>query len=185
VLQMWHFMPESTHGAEEPLPDPQDILQGAARELGLDEGKKPSLFEGLPEEQVSPEEAPIFDGRYIAGACLEQIYNIVLRHTPPGAPILLSRGDVRWLHCESKSTVRKAWAQEKLPEPYPDFSMMHLVGDARRQIAHLSELKRFHETDVFDGALYVCEHVGYVIERALADAEPDPQYLGGDSGSKA
>lgn len=176
---IWHFMPERTHGASEPLPEPEEIIQSIAKQLGVDAKKKPTLFEGLPEERLFPEEAPTFDGRYIAGACLEEIYNISLRHTPPGAPILLSRGDVRWLYRNYRQTAEEAW-QHTIPlEPFPDFTLTHLLGATKRQIAHLSELKRFHESYVFDPALHTYKHIGFVIERAIADSDPDPQYLGG------
>src|SRR5205823_13028345 len=131
-------------------PEPDDIVKGIAKQLGLDPHKKPSLFEKYPQSQLFPEEAPTADGRYIAGTLLDQIYNIVLRHTPPGAPILLSKGDVRWLHREFKQLVEGAW---DLPEPCPDFTLTHLLGATKRQIAHITELKRFHESQVFDPAL--------------------------------
>jgi hypothetical protein len=157
------------------LPEPEEIIRGITAELGLDRKKKPKLFEGPPVERLFPEEAPTFDGRYVAGACLEEIYNIVLRHTPPGAPILLSRGDIRWLHREFKKITQDAW---DLPEPYPDFTLTHLLGAAKREISHLSELKRFHESDTFDPALRTYGHLHFVIERAIHDGDPDPQYLG-------
>src|SRR4051812_17650432 len=112
-------MPE--HGGHEPpeLPEPDEIITRIADELGLDPSKKPRLFEEeYPQKQLFREEAPTPEGRYIAGACLNEIYNIVLRHTPPGAPILLSKGDMRWLHREFKQIVAEAW---DLPEPVPDF----------------------------------------------------------------
>jgi hypothetical protein len=168
-------MPERNHGNHEPLPEPEDIIEGISRELGLDPQKKPELFEGLPEEQLFPEEAPTVDGRYIAGACLEQIYNIILRHTPPGAPILLSKGDVRWLHREFKKNVEEAW---DLPDPFPDFTLTHLYGAAQRQIANLEELKRFHESAVFDPALRTYGHIAFVIKHAIMSGDPDSQYLG-------
>src|ERR1041385_1325082 len=141
-------------GAQPPeLPEPKALIQDLVRELGLDAKKKPVLFQGPPEEQLFPEEAPTFDGRYVAGDLLEQIYNIVVRHTPPGAPILLSKGDVRWLHREFHQIVEQAWEESPdLAEPCPDFTLTHLLGAAKREIAHLSELKRYHETDTFDPA---------------------------------
>jgi hypothetical protein len=161
------------------LPEPDDIIERIAKELSLDPQKKPALFEGLPEEQLFPEEAPTFDGRYIAGACLEQIYSLVLKYTPPNAPILLSRGDVRWLHREFLKGVKEAW---DLPEPVPDFTLTHLLGATKRQIAHLSELKRFHESEVFDPALRTYSQIAFVTERAILDCDPDPQYLGDEVG---
>src|SRR5688500_1840837 len=83
-----------------PLPEPDSIIEGIARELQLDTLKKPSLFEGVPEEQLFPEEAPTLEGRYLAGVCLDEIYNLGLTyatHTPPGQPLLLTPRDVRWL----------------------------------------------------------------------------------------
>jgi|GEM_PF-3673557 len=171
-------MPERT-GGNAPLPEPDEIIEGLSRDLGIDTQRRPNLFEEPPTERLFPEEAPTFDGRYIAGECLEQIYNIVLRHTPPGAPILLSKGDVRWLHENFREIVREAW---DLPEPFPDFTLTHLLGAAKRQIAHLSELKHFHESEVFDPALRTYGHLGFVIERAIHDGDPDPQYLGSDLG---
>jgi hypothetical protein len=171
-------MQEQTGGGTPELPKPDEIIRGIARELGLDTGKKPTLIERLPEEQLFPEEAPTTDGRYIADACLEQIYNIVLRHTPPGAPILLSKGDVRWLHGEFKQIVEGSW---DLPEPCPDFTLTHLLGAAKRQIAHLSELKRFHESEVYDPALRTYSQIAFVTERAILDGDPYPQYWGDEA----
>ncbi len=151
------------------LPEPDEIIRRIAAELGLDQNKKPKLFEGPPEQRFFPEEAPTFDGRYIAGACLEEIYNIVLRHTPPGAPILLSKGDVRWLYAEFKKITQEAW---DLSEPYPNFTLTHLLGAAKREIAHLSELKSFHESDVFDPALRTYGYLHHVIARAIHDDKP-------------
>jgi hypothetical protein len=78
-------MPEK-EGAD--LPEPQEVIQDIVSELSLDARKRPSLFEEPPEEQLFPEEASTFDGRYVARARLEQIYNFVLRHTPPGDPAI-------------------------------------------------------------------------------------------------
>jgi hypothetical protein len=164
-------MPEHGHGGNELLPEPDEIIGKIAEELGLNPRKRPPLFEGLPEEQLFPEEAPTFDGRYIAGECLEQIYNIVLRHTPPGAPILLSMGDVRWLYENFRQIVQEAW---DLPEPFPDFTLTHLLGATKRQIAHFYELKRFHESDVFNPALRTYGVIAYVVERAVSDTDPNP-----------
>lgn len=52
-------MPERTHGDNEPLPEPNEIIHGIALELGLDAKKKPSLLEGLPEEQLFPQDASL------------------------------------------------------------------------------------------------------------------------------
>lgn len=59
-------------------------------------------------------------------------------------------------------------------------SLTHLLGAAKRQIAHLSELKRFHESNVFDLALRTDSHLSFVIECAILDGDPHPQYLGQD-----
>lgn len=168
-------------GFEPPhLPEPDEIIKAVAKELGLNPHKKPRLLEEkYPEEQMFPDEAPTGDGRYIAGACLEEIYNIVLRHTPPGAPLLLSRGDVRWIHREYRAITEKAW---DLPEPFPDFTLTHLLGATKRQMAHLSELKYYHESDVFDPALRTYSQIGFVIERAIQDSDPDRQYMGDKEG---
>lgn len=161
------------------LPEPDEIIQVIASELGLDAQKKPILFEESPEEQLFPEEAPTFDGRYIAGACLEEIYNLSLRHTPPGRPLLLSPGDVRWLHREFRQIVEQAWETlADLDEPFPNFTLTHLLGATKRQITHLAELKRFHETDTFDPALRTYSQIAFVTGRAILDGDPDPQYLG-------
>lgn len=169
-------------GGREQSPEPNQIIRDIAKELGLDVRKKPTLFEGLPEEQLFPEEALTFDGRYIAGACVEQIYNIVLRHTPPGAPMLplLSKADVRFLYREYRQSVEEAWATMIPSEPFPLFTLTHLLGATKRQVAHLWELKHFHESDVFDPALQTYNHIGFVIERAIQDSDPDPQYLSED-----
>lgn len=156
-------------------PASEEVVRGLAKQIGIDLHRRPTLFAELPEEQLFPEEAPTLDGRYIAGACLEEIYNIVLRHTPPGAPILLSKGDIRWLHAEFKKITQEAW---DLPEPYPDFTLTHLLGAAKREIAHISELKHFHESDVFDPALRTYSELHFVIERAVKDEGPDTQQLG-------
>ena len=169
------FMTERGGQPPPELPEPGEILKAIVEELGLDPDRKPTLFEEkYPQKKLFEEEAPTPDSRYLAGACLDEIYNIVLRHTPPGAPILLSRGDVRWLYREFKQIVEGAW---DLPEPFPDFNMTHLLGAAKRQLAHLSELKRFHESDLFDPAIRTYSHIGFVIERALADSDPDPLEL--------
>lgn len=171
------------HGGAQPpeLPEPNELIRDLARELGLDAKKKPALFEGLPEEQLFPEEAPTFDGRYVAGSLLEQIYNIVVRHTPPGASLLLSASDIRWLYREYHQIVEQAWEESpNLAEPLPNFTLIHLLGAAKREIAHLSELKRFHESDVFDPALRTYSQIAFVTERAILDGDPDPQYLGDD-----
>jgi hypothetical protein len=156
----------SERGGSEPpdLPDPNQVVGRIAAELGLNLKKRPRLFEGPPIKRLFPEEAPTFDGRYIAGACLEEIYNIVVRRTPPGAPIPLSKGDISWLHREFKEITQEAW---DLPEPYPDFNLTHLLGAAKREIAHLSELKRFHESDVFDPTLHTYEQLHFIIEGAI------------------
>jgi hypothetical protein len=52
------------------------------------------------------------------------------------------------------------------------------LGAAKRQIAHYSELKRFHESDVFDPALRTYGHLSFIIEGAIIDGDPDPQHLG-------
>jgi hypothetical protein len=148
------------------LPEAKGIIETIANELGIDAKKKPSLFEGLPEEQLFPEEAPTFVGRYIAGACLEQIYNIILRHTPPGAPVLLSKGDLRWFYENFRENVREAW---NLPEPVPDFTLTHLLGATKRQITQLSELKHYHESAAFDLALRTYGTIAYVIGRAISN----------------
>jgi hypothetical protein len=163
-------MPER-EAFELPEPESEGIIEGIAKELGLDAKKKPSLFEGLPEERLFPEEAPTLDGRFIAGRCLEAIYDLVLRHTPSGSsldvPILLSKGDVRWFHQEFGQAVRLTWQSAIPSEPPPDFTLTHLLGATKRQIGHLLELKRFHETEAFDPALSIYSRIGFVIEQAI------------------
>ena len=170
MLQYGILLMPDREGAD--LPEPDEIIQGIARELGLDAKKKPSLFEGLPEEQLFPEEAPTFEGRYVARACLEQIYNLVLRHTPPGAPVTLSKGDVRWLHQEFRQAIQWVWRDTFPLEPLPDFTLTHLLGATKRQIAHYSELKDFHESDVFDPALRTYDAIIYMVERAIVSDGP-------------
>src|SRR5207253_1745479 len=104
------FMPERKH---EPLPEPNDIIARLAGELGLDPKKKPLFEEEYPTEQLFPEEAPTADGRYLAGVCLEEIYNLSFRHTlpaaPPGSPSLLSPRDVRLVYRQYHRLVEDAW----------------------------------------------------------------------------
>jgi hypothetical protein len=164
-------MPER-EGAD--LPEPQEIIHDIVRELGLDAKKKPPLFEEPPEEQLFPEEAPTFEGRYVAGACLEQIYNLLLRHTPLGAPIMLSKGDVRWFRQEFRQAVHQVWHDTFPSEPLPEFTLTHLLGATKRQIAHYSELKHYYESDVFDPAIGTYGAIAYVVERAIADENPGP-----------
>lgn len=163
------------------LPELQEVIHDIVRELGLDVKKKPPLFEEPPEEQLFPEEAPTFEGRYIAGACLEQIYNLVLRHTPPGAPIMLSKGDVRWLRQEFRQAVQQVWHDTFPSEPLPEFTLTHLLGATKRQIAHYSELKHYHESDVFGPALYTYDAIAHVVERAVADENPNLLLPGEDN----
>lgn len=170
------------HGGTQPseLPEPHDLLRGIAAELGLNPQRKPKLWETYPETRFFPEEAPTADGRYLAGACLEEIYNLSLRHTRPGASLLLTPRDVRWVHRQFERIVEDAWAASDLPEPFPGFTLTHILGATRRQLAHLSELKHFHESDTFDPALRTYRTIGFVVERAIIDGDPDPQYLGED-----
>jgi hypothetical protein len=170
-------MPDKAEGGSPRLPEPHEIIEGIAKELGLDPQKKPLLEEKYPTKQLFSEEAPTADSRYIANACLEQIYTLSLGHTPPGRPLLLSPGDVRWLYREFRQSVEQAWEVQNFPEPIPEFTLTHLFGASKRQIAHLNELKRFHETAVFDPAIEVFQIIGHVVERAILDGDPDPQYL--------
>jgi hypothetical protein len=170
-------------GAQPPeLPEPHDLLRGIAEELGLDPRRVPKLWEKYPETRLFPEEAPTADGRYLAGACLEEIYNLSLRHTPPGAPLLLAPGDVRWIHRQFEQIVEDAWQASDLPAPFPGFTLTHLLGATKRQLAHLSELKHFHETDTFDPTLRTYQTIAFVVERTILDSDPDPQFLGDDDG---
>lgn len=170
-------MPETGDFPLPELPEPKEIIEGIARELGLDPRKKPVLDEKYPQERLFPEEAPTPNGRYIAGACLEQIYNLTLKYTPPGALPFLSPRDVRWLYSHFRQIITEAWGVSNLPEPVPDFSLTHLLGAARRQVSLLAELKRFHESDAFDPALRAYRTIRHVVERAVLDGDPNPQYL--------
>ncbi len=167
------LMPEK-QGGSTPLPEPYELIGGIASDIGLDTQKKPALFEQPPTEQWFTEEAPTFDGRYIAGECLEQIYNLALRHTPPGAPIRLSKGDVQWFHQEFRQAAWIAWQNTVPSDPFPDFTLTHLLGATKRQIAHYSELKRFHENEVFDPAIRTYDAIAHVLERAIEESDPDP-----------
>ncbi len=171
VLQYGILLMPEREGAD--LPEPHDIIQDIVQELGLDATKKPPLFEGPPEEQLFPEEAPSFEGRYIAGACLEQIYNLVLRYTPPGAPILLTRGDVRWFHQEFRQAIQQVWRDTIPSEPLPEFTLAHLLGATKRQVAHYFELKHFHESDAFDPALGTYSAIADVVALAISEDNPD------------
>lgn len=168
------------------LPEPQDIIKGISRELGLNPQKKPSLWEDYPVERLFPEEAPTADGRYLSGICLEEIYDLGFRHTlpgkPPGSQSLLSPRDVRLVYRQYHRLVEDAWQASDMPDPFPDFTLTHLLGATKRQIAHLEELKRFHETDTFGPALRTYGQIGFIIERTILDGDPDPQYLGDETG---
>jgi hypothetical protein len=73
-----------------------------------------------------------------------------------------------------REIVPKAW---DLPESFPDFTLTHLLGATKRHIIHFSELKHFQDSDVFDPALRTYNHIDFVIEHAIADSDPDPQFL--------
>lgn len=178
-------MPERD-GSQPPVtPEPDDIITGLAAELGLNLRKRPAWKEEYPETLLFGEEAPTPYGRYLAGACLEEIYNLSLRHTLPGAspgphgpPSLLSPRDVRLLYRQYHQLVEEAWEASDLPTPFPNFTVTHLLGATKRQIAHLEELKRFHESDIFDPALHTYQTISFVVERAIIDDDTDLQYLG-------
>jgi hypothetical protein len=170
----------------EPLPEPEDvkdIVAVLAGELGLDLKKKPPFEEQYPQEQLFPEEAPSADGRHITGLCLEYVYKSIVSNMPPElllqAPLTLTSRYMRYLHQELRRNAEQAWKASTNPtEPFPDFTLTHLLGATKRQMAHLTELKRFHESDVYDPALRVYNTIGFAIERAILDGDPDPQYMG-------
>lgn len=162
---IWHFMPER---GEFELPEPEEIIQRVADTLGLDPQKSPDGLKAYPDERIYPEEAPTADGRYIARSCLKEICRITLDHASPDQQLLLSPGDVRWLYREFRQIVEEAW-EWVLPEPFPDFTLGHLVGAAKRQIAELQELARFEETLRYRGPIAFLGYVYGVIEQAVIE----------------
>ncbi len=164
------------------IPEPDEIIKAISEELGLDPKKKPAWREEYPEQPFFPEEAPTPDGRYMAGACVEEIYNLTLRNTQPGrrsgAQSLIAPRDVRLVHRQFRQIVEDAWQASDLEEPFPDFTLTHLLGAAKRQIAHLLDQKCYHESEMFDPALGTFQTIAFVVERAISDSDPDPQYLG-------
>jgi hypothetical protein len=60
-----------------------------------------------------------------------------------------------------------------LLEPFPDFTLIHLLEAAKRHIAYLSELKLLHESELFDLALCTFSQLRFVIERAIIVVDAD------------
>ncbi len=148
------------------LPEPEEIIERVAGKLGLDPHKRPEGLRAYPDEAIYPEEAPTADGRYIARSCLKEICRITLDYVSPDRQILLSPGDVRWLYCEFRQSVEEAW---DFPEPFPEFTLGHLAGAAKRQIAELQELARFEETPRYRGPITFLGYVQEMIECAFRE----------------
>jgi hypothetical protein len=162
---MEESMPERREFA---LPDPKDIIRRVSKDLGLNPVAKPEWGYKPPVDRLFPEEADTVEARSAAIECAVEL-RMLLAGTIPGAnPQIMGPDDVSQVYEELRDRQETLWPKQ---EPFPDYTLTHVLGAAKRQIVWLTQVKEFRETDDHDGSLKLYRTLQRFIEQILADED--------------
>jgi hypothetical protein len=162
-------MPEGDGPKPPELPEPEnneEFVRGIERELGFDPDAEPVWGYLPPKEKVFTEEADMLEARRLAHDCLFELRIQMSSAVPDREPLNLTPEDIQRAYQEYKQELASLWLEDHA-EPFPDFSLTNLLGAAKRQIAWLTEVKQFRETDEFDQPLEIYTRIQNLLEQAL------------------
>jgi hypothetical protein len=169
-------MPERGGYGPPQLPEPEEVIEGVSRELGLNPEAKPEWGYGPPFEAMFQEEAPTLSGRKGARHCLGRLYYYLewrLRvDEGKGDGKDQSRIEVASVTFSDLLTTYESIREEiGMVSDFNDYDLTHVLGAAKRAIAWFEELNRYEETRHYDRFLFVYRAIRDLAEQAIRPEE--------------
>ncbi len=167
-------MPERGGHGPPQLPEPEEIIQGVARELGLNPEAKPEWGYGPPYEVMYPEEASTLAGRKGARHCLGRLYYYLEWQLRVDEGKDKSQIEEPSVTSRDLLTAYKGVREEiDADSDFNDYDLTNVLGAAKRAIAWFEELNRYEETRQYDRFLYVYRAIRDLTEQAVRPKEED------------
>lgn len=131
----------------------------------------PTWGYGEPIDQIFPEEAPTIEQRTMLRSCVSGLATFVEGGEPrPNIGVLgyeVTAADVIEGFENHREDARQTWQIQHPEEPFPDFTLTHLIGATKRQIAWFKDLSRFEEIGNYDRAFRSYEKLKVLLEEAI------------------
>jgi hypothetical protein len=140
------------------------IIHSIERSLGLDPESEPTWGYDLS-QAFFPEEAPTPRQRKFAGWCLRNLSFFVA-----GYEVAAKRGQIPSLtpsHVQAFCYQEKEELRNRWGEAFADFTILQVLGSAKRHIAWLQELKSYEETPSHDQMLKRLQQTHRLLELTI------------------
>lgn len=170
-------MPETGGHGPPQLPEPEEVIQGISRELGLNPQAKPEWGYGPPYEAIFPEEAPTLTGRKGARHCLGRLYYHLEWRLRVDEDKGKNKNELREPSVTPRdllATYRYARDEIGTDSDFEDYDLNHVLGAAKRAITWFEELNRYEETSHYDRFLSIYRAIHNLIEQAI---DPEASWL--------
>jgi hypothetical protein len=162
---IWHFMQEQGGEGPPELPEAGSIIEGLAKEFGIEPRSEPQWGYSPPVEQMFHDEADTLFTRRQAIHCLGRLYYYLDGHL--GAQ---SDNQAHITPHDLISTYESIRQEQRL-DFEPDYELPHVLGAAKRHIRWLKERRVYDETLDHDHELAIHQGIHDVLEEIVYPEE--------------